>query len=58
MYPIAYDAVYEYTDETSSTFHEYQLTYQSVRDGKEEIETEQARYTKTTWEGPGKNGIK
>jgi hypothetical protein len=25
-------------------------TYQSVRDGDEEIETEQARYTKTTWE--------
>jgi hypothetical protein len=28
---IAYDdAVYEYADETSSTFHEYQLTCQSV----------------------------
>jgi hypothetical protein len=25
MYLIAYDAVYEYADETSSTFHEYQL---------------------------------
>jgi hypothetical protein len=50
MYLIAYDAVYEYADETSSTFHEYQLTYQSVRDGDEEIETEQARYTNTTWE--------
>jgi hypothetical protein len=42
MYLIAYDAVYEYADETSSTFHEYQLTYQSVRDDDEEIETEQA----------------
>jgi hypothetical protein len=49
MYLIAY-AVYEYADETSSTFHEYQLTYQSIRDGDKEIETEQARYTKTTWE--------
>jgi hypothetical protein len=26
LYLIAYDAVYEYADETSSTFHEYQLT--------------------------------
>jgi hypothetical protein len=50
MYLIAYDAVYEYADETSSTFHEYQLTYQSVQDGDEEIETQQARYTKRTWE--------
>jgi hypothetical protein len=50
IYLIAYDAVYEYADETSSTFHGYQLTYQSVRDGNEKIETEQARYTKTTWE--------
>jgi hypothetical protein len=50
MYLIAYDAVYEYADETSSTFHAYQLTYKCVRDGDEEIETEQARYTKATWE--------
>jgi hypothetical protein len=50
LYLIAYDAVYEYANEISSTFHEYQLTYQSIRDGDEEIETEQARYTKTTWE--------
>jgi hypothetical protein len=50
MYLIAYNAVYEYADKTSSTFHEYQLTYQSVQDGNEESETEQARYTKTTWE--------
>jgi hypothetical protein len=48
LYLIAYDAVNEYADETSSTFHEYQLTYQAVRIGDEEIETEQARYTKTT----------
>jgi hypothetical protein len=50
MYLIAYDDVYEYAAETSFTFHEYQLTYQCVRDGDEEIETEQACYTKTTWE--------
>jgi hypothetical protein len=53
-YLMAYDAVYEYADETSSTFHEYQLTYQAVQDGDEEIETaEGTRYTKTTsdkWE--------
>jgi hypothetical protein len=53
-YLMAYDAVYEYADETSSTFHEYQLTYQAVRLGDEEIETaEGTRYTKTTsdeWE--------
>jgi hypothetical protein len=50
MYLIAYDDVYEYADETSSTFHKYELNYQSFRDGDEEIETEQAQYTKTTWE--------
>jgi hypothetical protein len=52
-YLMAYDAVDEYADETSSTFHEYQLTYQAVRDGDEEIETETTQYTKTTsaeWE--------
>jgi hypothetical protein len=47
-YLMAYDAVYVYADETSSTFYEYQLTYQAVRDGDEEIETETTRYTKTT----------
>jgi hypothetical protein len=47
-YLMAYDAVCEYADETSSTFHEYQLAYQAVRDGDEEIETETTRYTKTT----------
>jgi hypothetical protein len=52
-YLIVYDAVYEYADETSSTFHEYHLTYQAVQDGDEEIETDTTRYTKTTsdeWE--------
>jgi hypothetical protein len=30
MYLMAYEAVYEYADEDSSTYHEYQLTYQST----------------------------
>ena len=30
LYLIAYDAGYEYADETSSTFHKYQLTYEAV----------------------------
>ena len=30
LYLIAYDAVYEYADETFSTFHKYQLAYQAV----------------------------
>ena len=42
LYLIAYDAVNEYADETSSNFHTYQLTYQAVRIGDEEIETDQA----------------
>jgi hypothetical protein len=47
---MAYDAVYEYADEDSSTYHEYQLTYDPVLDGDDEIETEIATYTKTTSE--------
>ena len=50
---IAYDAVYLYADEDLSTYSKYQLTYQAVRVAGEEIETEQARYTRTTsdeWE--------
>jgi hypothetical protein len=51
MYLMAYEAVYEYADEDSSTYHEYQLTYQPVRDGDDEIETEDStRYTRTTLE--------
>jgi hypothetical protein len=46
---MAYEAVYEYADEDSSTYHEYQLTYEAVRDGDEEIETEIPTYTKITW---------
>jgi hypothetical protein len=41
--------LYEYADEDSSTYHEYQLTYKAVQDGDEEIETEIAAYTKITW---------
>jgi hypothetical protein len=47
---MAYDAMYEYVDEDSSTYHEYQLTYDPVLDGDDEIETEVATYTKTTSE--------
>jgi hypothetical protein len=47
---MAYDAVYEYADEDSSTYHEYQLTYDPGLDGDDEIETEIATYTKTTSE--------
>jgi hypothetical protein len=42
--------VYEYADEDSSTYHEYQLTYDPVLDGDDEFETEIATYTKTTSE--------
>jgi hypothetical protein len=36
-------------NEDSSTFHEYHLTYEAIRDGDEEIKTEEGnRYTKTT----------
>jgi hypothetical protein len=54
MYLIAYDAVYEYADETSSTFHEYQLTYQSVRDDDEKLKHSKL----ATQKQPGKNGTK
>jgi hypothetical protein len=48
-YLMAYSAVCMYVNEDSSTFHEYHLTYEAIRDGDEEIETEEGnRYTKTT----------
>jgi hypothetical protein len=48
---MAYDAVYEYADEDSSTYPEYQPTYEPVRDGDDEFETEDGtQYTKTTSE--------
>jgi hypothetical protein len=43
---MAYEAVYAYADEDASTYHEYQLTFDAIRDGGEEIETEIAKYTK------------
>ena len=46
---ISYDAVYEYADETSSTFQKCQLTYQAVWIGDGEIDiAEGIWYTKTT----------
>jgi hypothetical protein len=48
-YLMTYSAVCMYANEDSSTFHEYHLTYEAIRDGDEEIETEGGnRYTKTT----------
>jgi len=54
---IAYDAVYMYANEDSSTYPEYPLTtYQAVRVGDEEIATaEGIRYTQKQ---PRMNGIK
>ena len=53
LYLMAYEAVYLYADDDFSTYHEYQLTYQPVRVGDDEIETETTRYKRTTedeWE--------
>ena len=47
-YLMAYDAVCKYSNEESSTFNEFHLTFLPVRDGDEEIETENNRYTKTS----------
>jgi hypothetical protein len=48
-YLMAYSAVCMYANEDSSTFHQYHLTYEAIRDRDEEIETEEGnRYTKTT----------
>jgi hypothetical protein len=48
LYLMAYSAVCEYSDEASSTFDEYHLTYHAVLDGDEEIESAQGtRYSKT-----------
>jgi hypothetical protein len=52
---MAYSAVCMYANEDSSTYHEYHLTYEAIRDGDEEIETEDGnRYTKN----PQTNGNK
>ena len=48
LYLIAYDAVCEYSNEQSSTYHEYKLPYQPVREGDDEIEVpDGTRYTST-----------
>ena len=47
LYLMAYDAIYKYADFDSSTYHEYQLTQQPVRDGDDEIETETNKYERT-----------
>jgi hypothetical protein len=48
LYLMAYSAVYEYSDEESSTFDEYHLTFHAVLDGDEAIESAQGTcYTKT-----------
>jgi hypothetical protein len=48
LYLMAYSAVYEYSDEESSTFDEYHLTFHAVLGGDEAIESAQGtRYTKT-----------
>jgi hypothetical protein len=48
LYLMAYSAVYESSDEESSTFDEYHLKFHAVLDGDEAIESAQGiRYTKT-----------
>jgi hypothetical protein len=44
---MAYDAVSMYANEDSSTIEEYQLPYQAVFEGDDEIETEGNRYART-----------
>jgi hypothetical protein len=47
-FPLAYDAVSMYADEDSSTIEDYQLPYQAVFEGDNEIEAEDGtRYTRT-----------
>ena len=55
LYLIAYDDVYEYADETSSTFQKYQLTYQAVWIGGGEIDIARVFDTQKL---PWMNGIK
>jgi hypothetical protein len=44
---MAYDAVSMYVDEDSSTIDEYQLPYQAVFEGDDEVESDGCRYTRT-----------
>ena len=47
LYGMNYEALCKYSDELSSTFDDYHLTYQPVRMHDEEIATAKMRYTKT-----------
>jgi hypothetical protein len=47
-FPMAYDAVSMYANETSSTIEDYQLPFQAVFEGDDDIEAEDGiRYTRT-----------
>ena len=48
LYIFAYDALCEYSNKTSSMFHEFQLPHQPVYEGDDEIGTANGtRYTAT-----------
>ena len=48
LYLMAYDAVCEYSNKQSSTFHKFQLPHQPVYEGDDEFETaDGTRYTAT-----------
>ena len=47
LYGMNYEALCKYSDELSSTFDDYHLTYQPVRMHDEEIATAKMSYTKT-----------
>ncbi|OEU06161.1 hypothetical protein FRACYDRAFT_256066 [Fragilariopsis cylindrus CCMP1102] len=47
LYLMAYEAIYKYADFDSSTYNEFQLTQQPIRDGDDEIETETKKYYRT-----------
>ena len=42
-----YEAIYKYADFDSSTYNEFQLTQQPIRDGDDEIETETNKHERT-----------
>ena len=52
-YLMAYDAICEYSNKESSTFHEFQLPHLPVCEGDDEIETADGRNTKQRkhWNG-------
>ncbi|OEU11919.1 hypothetical protein FRACYDRAFT_245042 [Fragilariopsis cylindrus CCMP1102] len=47
LYLMAYEAIYKYADFDSSTYNEFQLTQQPIRDGDDEIQTETKKYFRT-----------